>query len=175
MYRYKKMIMFKVSLGDQVVYGADSKAEPVDDEYELFSYLIRTYIRFLKKQKMIYNNCIDQPYKKWMDYICDPNVNIELVHDKSEIVKPENVKYNPEHLQKAHHNLCVCYDLLTKNRNKKFLNKYKLEKGQLPYEVNREALNQKHECACGGKYTTKNKAAHEKTSRHQLYLAGVGA
>ena len=44
------------------------------------------------------------------------------------------------------------------------------------YQENREALlahmNQKHTCGCGGCYTTVNKAKHERTQKHQQWLAG---
>ena len=37
-------------------------------------------------------------------------------------------------------------------------------------QVNREHTNQKHNCNCGGKYTTAHKATHEKTKKHQNFI-----
>ena len=37
-------------------------------------------------------------------------------------------------------------------------------------EDNKEQINQKHNCECGGKYTNANKACHEKTQKHQKHL-----
>jgi len=38
------------------------------------------------------------------------------------------------------------------------------------YYDNHERLIKKHICLCGGKYTTHNKALHEKTAKHQKYI-----
>ena len=47
--------------------------------------------------------------------------------------------------------------------------------GKLEYlkqyrEKNKDKLKEKHDCICGGKYTTACKAQHEKTKKHQEYL-----
>ena len=38
---------------------------------------------------------------------------------------------------------------------------------------NRERINQKHECACGGRFTLKNKTVHLRTKKHQRFTASV--
>ncbi len=38
------------------------------------------------------------------------------------------------------------------------------------YQNNKIALNEKQTCCCGGKYTTQNKLAHEKSKKHQNYI-----
>jgi uncharacterized protein (DUF2344 family) len=38
------------------------------------------------------------------------------------------------------------------------------------HEKNKDKLKEKHECACGGKYTHINKQHHEKTKKHLQYL-----
>jgi len=38
------------------------------------------------------------------------------------------------------------------------------------YEKNSEKINQKYECECGGKYTTKRKSQHFSTQKHIKYL-----
>jgi len=37
-------------------------------------------------------------------------------------------------------------------------------------EHNKEHINQKHNCACGGKYTSSHKSHHFKTKKHQDYI-----
>ena len=41
------------------------------------------------------------------------------------------------------------------------------------YEDNKDRLNEKHECGCGGCYTTKNKPAHERGYAH-IYWSETG-
>ena len=41
------------------------------------------------------------------------------------------------------------------------------------YEENKDRLNEKHECGCGGCYTTKNKPAHERGYAH-IYWSKTG-
>lgn len=38
------------------------------------------------------------------------------------------------------------------------------------YEANKEILNVKHTCECGGRYIYRHKERHEKTKRHSRYL-----
>jgi len=49
------------------------------------------------------------------------------------------------------------------------------EESKQYHQDNKEKIhtykNQKFECECGGKYTQSNKARHEKTIKHQTYLA----
>ena len=37
-------------------------------------------------------------------------------------------------------------------------------------EVNKDDINKKHICQCGGHYTTVNKSKHEQTKKHTYYL-----
>ena len=39
------------------------------------------------------------------------------------------------------------------------------------YEANKEKLNKKNECECGGKYTYKNKSTHFKSKKHQAFIS----
>ena len=41
------------------------------------------------------------------------------------------------------------------------------------YEENKDRLNEKHNCGCGGCYTTKNKRAHERGKAH-IYWSETG-
>ena len=41
------------------------------------------------------------------------------------------------------------------------------------YEENKDRLNEKHNCGCGGCYTTKNKPAHERGYAH-IYWSKTG-
>lgn len=39
------------------------------------------------------------------------------------------------------------------------------------YKNNKERLNEKNKCECGGSYTTVNKSRHVKSKKHQKYIA----
>lgn len=167
------VIMYKVTHGEEVCYGVDKRAEPVNDVFLLKSYLLRSYIRFLKGQKSLNAKCIDQPYMKWMDWILDNNTVVEIV---DEVKQNPQFGYNDQHLKNSHENLCLAVRALSQNRHKKYNEKYKcemVEKEYVPYyEKNKERLNQKNECPCGGSYTTKNKAIHHRSRRHIDYVEG---
>ena len=45
------------------------------------------------------------------------------------------------------------------------------EKSKQWYKEHKEKLNAKFECECGGKYAHQNKSQHEKSIKHQIYLA----
>ena len=50
-------------------------------------------------------------------------------------------------------------------------NKQKLIKHSKEWYVdNKEKLREKHDCECGGKFTTDNKLQHFKTKKHQKYI-----
>jgi len=53
-------------------------------------------------------------------------------------------------------------------RNKKIMNQTSTKY----YEANKEELNKKIECKCGGTYVRRNKALHEKSKMHVSYLKG---
>ena len=38
------------------------------------------------------------------------------------------------------------------------------------YQDNKQHAQQKHNCNCGGKYTTQNKIQHENTKKHQTFI-----
>lgn len=40
-------------------------------------------------------------------------------------------------------------------------------------QANADKIKQKHDCPCGGKYTTSGKSTHLKTKKHQKYLETV--
>ena len=42
------------------------------------------------------------------------------------------------------------------------------------YEDNKDRLNEKHECGCGGCYTYKNRTTHEKTKSHTYIYIYIG-
>jgi hypothetical protein len=54
---------------------------------------------------------------------------------------------------------------------KKIYNHKHKEKIQKYLQDNADKINKKFECKCGGKYTHQNKSKHEKTKKHQTYLA----
>lgn len=57
-----------------------------------------------------------------------------------------------------------------KEYNKEYNKEYHKEYGKKYRQENKETINAKHTCVCGGKYTYSNKAYHEKSQKHIKYL-----
>lgn len=56
------------------------------------------------------------------------------------------------------------------HRNRYIANREKMIKqAKLRYLANREELNVKHACKCGGRYAKQNKPAHLRSKKHQKY------
>ena len=67
---------------------------------------------------------------------------------------------------------------LKKIRDREYAKKNKEKKKEYDKEYrekNKEKLNEKFNCMCGGKYTKKTKSMHEKTKKHQTYLASLSS
>ena len=54
--------------------------------------------------------------------------------------------------------------------NKEAIHEYQCQYRQNNKEHILQHKNEKHDCGCGGKYTTSNKLRHEKTKRHQEHI-----
>ncbi len=58
--------------------------------------------------------------------------------------------------------------------NKCIAGQTKKEYDSTYYQANKEVISEKqskqHECICGGKFTNRNKAQHERTIKHQTYI-----
>ena len=54
--------------------------------------------------------------------------------------------------------------------NKSKISARRSEKQKQYYVDNTEKINEKHNCACGGRYTTVNLSKHNKTQQHQTYI-----
>lgn len=85
--------------------------------------------------------------------------NCEL-NDRSAILDVEKYKeYLKEYAKKYH------------QENKEYIKEYKKKW----FENNKEKLLEKLNCMCGGRYTKYNKSTHEKTKKHQTYLASLSS
>ena len=58
---------------------------------------------------------------------------------------------------------CKQYRIHNKDQIKQYENQYRQD--------NKERYQEKHNCECGGKYTTQSKSKHFKTEKHQLWIA----
>jgi hypothetical protein len=101
-------------------------------------------------------------YKEQTDYTC---VNKNIAGRTNKEWREANKEYISEYREanKAHTSL----------RGKEYYqaNKEQIsEKSKEHYQANKERFTEKHNCPCGGKYTTKNKPIHDKTTLHQDYL-----
>ena len=63
-----------------------------------------------------------------------------------------------------------CVNKQVPTRTKKELKDNKIEYDKNYREKNREQINKKIGCACGGQYTRKHKAEHEKTKKHISFV-----
>ena len=70
-------------------------------------------------------------------------------------------KDRKEHIKKINSNYYI------KNKNKI------TEKGKIYRTENKEILNKKYICECGGNYTKKHKSTHNKTKKHKNYLLSI--
>jgi hypothetical protein len=62
-------------------------------------------------------------------------------------------------------------DIAEKHKEYYEANKEQILAQTKEYRVaNKSKINEKHECPCGGKYTTQHKARHEKSNLHREYL-----
>ena len=57
------------------------------------------------------------------------------------------------------------YNTQYRNDNREYYNQYRID--------NKDKLNKKFECPCGGKYTHSNKSNHEKSITHQKYINSI--
>tara|TARA_R100000951_G_scaffold65420_1_gene55208 strand:- start:45 stop:533 length:489 start_codon:yes stop_codon:yes gene_type:complete len=107
---------------------------------------------------------------KMLEY---PDARIELLencpcNDKNELTRREGelIRANPN---------CVNKQIAGRTRrqyledNAETIKAYWKEYQQ----ANTHKLKEKHDCPCGGKYTTANQAQHLKTKKHQKYLETV--
>ena len=74
--------------------------------------------------------------------------------DNAEIIKEQQKKYNIDNVEKI----------------KEYIKEYKKQ-----YRIDNKSKisareNEKHNCACGGRYTTTNLSSHNKTKQHQTYI-----
>lgn len=55
-------------------------------------------------------------------------------------------------------------------------NKNKIKESKKEYrDQNKNIINQKYKCVCGGNYTYANKSQHNKSSKHQQYLTSLSS
>jgi len=100
----------------------------------------------------------------------------EYYENNKEHLKEHNKEYREAHKEHIKEHNKEYYE-----NNKEHLKEYGKEYRQEHYEANKECLkeymkeyqennkehlNQKHDCTCGGKYTTQNLSTHIKTKKH---------
>jgi hypothetical protein len=73
--------------------------------------------------------------------------------------KPTLNKYLPKRTRKEYQRY---YYQKTQNAKKQYQREY--------YNINKDIINESHDCECGGKYSLSRLSAHKLTSKHQEYL-----
>jgi len=126
------------------------------------------YKRFLKG---IFNNVTS------FDIIKNNNYKIELLEDCNIKTKQELLERERFYIE---NNECVNklipYGKGTQQYQKDYYihNKEKLKvSANTNREANKNKLNEKFDCECGGKYIYTHKSTHQKTSKHQNYLKSL--
>ena len=103
------------------------------------------------------------------------NLNIYKAYCSKEEKKEYMIQYHQEHKDEEKE-----YSKKYRQEHKEEEQKYRQEcKEELKiylaqyYQNHKEKLNAKFECECGGKYIHQGKSRHEKTKKHQTYLATI--
>jgi len=136
-----------IILNDDYVYNEVEKY-PCNSKKELHT-RERYYIEnFTCVNKNVPTRTIPEYYKKYYE-------------DNKERINEKNKKYQQDHKDKL------------KEYNKKYYQDNKDDKKEYTRKYqqdNKERINEKHNCNCGGKYSTISKSQHERTKRHQKYI-----
>jgi hypothetical protein len=118
-------------------------------------------------------------YKRWQNGKHHYVTSFDIIkHGDAKIVllqlAPCNTKEELHAIEYKHicENDCVNKVIPTRTIKKwRQDNKEKIKQYKKQYrEDNKEKINKKHECECGGKYTTRNIAKHRKTQTHIRYV-----
>jgi hypothetical protein len=101
-------------------------------------------------------------YKEQTDYTC---VNKNIAGRTNKEWREANKEYISDYLE-ANKDHISLRGKGYREANKNHIAEY----SKIYYIANEARIKEKHECSCGGKYTTRNKLRHEKTTLHQEYL-----
>jgi hypothetical protein len=105
----------------------------------------------------IEGECIKEHHNR----ILNKNVAGRTMKEYKEVNK-DKIKEQQKEWYEAHKNEIKEWTKDYREANKENIKQY--------YETNKEKLNEKFDCDCGGKYTFQNKARHEKSQRHIDFL-----
>ena len=82
----------------------------------------------------------------------------EYYQDNKEVLLGKQKVYRDNNKEKIHE-----YQQEYRNNNKEYNKEW--------YQNNKEKLQQKFNCECGGKYTKEHKTSHFKTNKHKNYIS----
>lgn len=103
----------------------------------------------------------------------------QYYQDNAEVIKAKTKQYyqaNIEHIKDYHKQYQQVNVEKIKEQTKQYYqaNAEKIKERTKQYrQDNADKIKQKHDCPCGGKYTTSGKSTHLKTKKHQKYLETV--
>lgn len=127
----------------------------------------------LQKHKGHYKQYLNdrRRYISSYEVVKQPDCVILLVEAKACNDKLEMLRLEAHHMNNYK---CVNKNkpgaLLLAGGKKQYMDEYNPLYRQNNLDAIRAKKNKKNECLCGGRYTQQNKAQHEKTALHQLYL-----
>ena len=96
--------------------------------------------------------------------MADNGLKPKLIFGKGD-VKAQKQRYKTRVLEEKRFQCCKCQKVFTSNSS---LMNHTANK--VCEKKKNENRNEKHNCECGGKFTTRHKAKHLKTNKHLLYM-----
>jgi hypothetical protein len=106
-------------------------------------------------------------YMTSFEIIKNPGYTSSIIEEFKQITKQDLEAKESEYIQK---NKCVNkMKLLTEQEKPEHYKKYHDNYRKL----NKDKINEKFSCACGGQFTRKNKLCHEQSKKHQSYIKSL--
>ena len=158
--------------------GKIYKIEPICDHDEGDIYIGSTTKQYLSQRMEKHRSY----YRLWLKGKVNNVTSFQLFEkygvENCQIILLESVNVNSKdelHSREAHYiKSVICVNKVIPLRSKKEYrekNKPKVLKDNKIYkDDNKERLNKKYECECGGKYTYAHKAYHFKTEKHCKFI-----
>ena len=171
------MVFFKVTGGvEPYVFYGRIQGDMNINEVRLALY--QSYNRFVREQYRP-GTFEYQPYFHYYDLLIHGDHKIEVISEgeyKSGNNPPKLGDYMDKlRFHKQQNPIQLIAKLIKSVRNKIFYEQNKdaitqRVTGNKYWDTHRDELNERLTCECGGRYTRRNKATHEKSKLHQKYL-----
>ena len=114
-------------------------------------------------------------YKRFLKGLCNNVTSFDIIKNndyKIELLEDCEIKTKPELLARERYFIenNECLNKYIPGRTKKEWDIANKDKKKAYRDTNKEKINEKFDCKCGGKFTHQNKSHHIKTKKHQNFL-----